>query len=231
MITIRENAIFIADAHYPTHGDTLLQVLQDIKSGEIVTLQLFLMGDIFDLLIGGVEESILPNQEVISMIESISRDIEVYYFEGNHDFLLDRVFSGIQIYRREQQPQYMQLENRRVGLSHGDRFSVGWKHDLMSRILRKQWIVKLIKRLKPDIIEEKSAYLATKEICHEISHFETIANQIFDSYSDVDLVIEGHYHQAGEYGDYISLPSLACQGQVGVVRDGKVIFIDPFLRD
>jgi UDP-2,3-diacylglucosamine hydrolase len=45
------------------------------------------------------------------------------------------------------------------------------------------------------------------------------------SYAEVDLVIEGHYHQAKVVGKYISLPSLACQGEVAAVREGELLFV------
>ncbi len=224
--TICENAIFIADAHYPTHGDALLKLLYRIERGEIVTPQLFLMGDIFDLLIGGVEQSVRNNREAIDLIESISENIEVYYFEGNHDFLLDKIFTNIKIFTRTQQPQMMSLEGFVVGLSHGDRFMAGWKHDLMSRLLRQSWVIRLIQWIRPRTVEQQTQHLATKDICHEIPQFETKAKQIFDSYRGAYLVIEGHYHQAVQHYGYISLPTLACQGQVGVVRDGEIVFVD-----
>jgi UDP-2,3-diacylglucosamine hydrolase len=41
-----------------------------------------------------------------------------------------------------------------------------------------------------------------------------------------DMVIEGHFHQAKVIDKYISLPSLACQEQVAVMRDGKIEFIE-----
>ena len=52
MIKIQKNAIFIADSHYPHHRDNFLLILKKIKSKEIITPQLFLMGDNFDLLFG-----------------------------------------------------------------------------------------------------------------------------------------------------------------------------------
>jgi len=43
---------------------------------------------------------------------------------------------------------------------------------------------------------------------------------------DVDLIIEGHYHQACIIGNYIALPSLACQSQFGVMKKGSLVFKD-----
>ncbi len=226
MTAIQENAIFIADAHYPTHGDTLLTLLYKIESAEIQTPQLFLMGDIFDLLVGGLEKSVLPNREVIALIESIAQRIPVYYFEGNHDFQLAKVFEKPHIFSLDDQPQYMGINGFIIGLSHGDRFAVGWKHHLLSKLLRKSWMISLIKVFKPHIVEQKTSQLQEKEICHEIPQFETKAKKIFECYKGAFTVIEGHYHQGKKIYNYISLPSLACQKQIGVIREGEMVFVD-----
>jgi len=224
MIQIEEGALFIADAHYPTHGDLLLEVLHRIGAEEIKPSQLFLMGDIFDLLVGGVEKSYALNHEVIALINAIGEKIPVFYFEGNHDFQLKKIFKNIKIYPREKQPQYMGYNGFIVGLSHGDRFASGWRHDLLSRLLRRSFILKTINILRPGIVTQMRARLSRKDICHEIARFEHKARVIFDSYKGAYWVIEGHYHQGRKYYGYISLPSLACQKQVAVAREGKIIF-------
>ncbi len=226
MTVIQENAIFIADAHYPTHGDTLLRLLHRIECGKIETPQLFLMGDIFDLLVGGLEESIPPNSEVISLINTIARKIPLYYFEGNHDFCLGKILDRVTLYTLQEQPQYMALHGERVGLSHGDRFAAGWKHAVMNRLLRRPWVIAVIKRLKPQIVAEKSRYLATKDICRELPGFETKAQEIYACYEGAEKVIEGHYHQGKQYEGYLSLPSLACQKQVGIIRKDRMVFVN-----
>jgi len=68
-----------------------LGILQEIDSGELSTPQLFLMGDNFDILFGGneyVKRISDKTQETIDILNTISHKIDIYYFEGNHDFLL-----------------------------------------------------------------------------------------------------------------------------------------------
>ena len=226
MRTVEENALFIADAHYPTHGDALLKLLYRIESGALEIPQLFLMGDIFDLLVGGLRGSLSPNKEAVTLIESIAARIPVYYFEGNHDFQLGKIFQKTHIIPREQQPYYMNSNGFIIGLSHGDRFAAGWRHDLMSRILRRGWVIAVIDRLHPGYARQKSEQLATKEICRELPGFEERAKRIFDAYKGAYRVIEGHYHQAKQIYGYVALPSLACQKQVGLMQDGEIKFVD-----
>lgn len=224
--TIEDGALFISDAHYPNHGTELLELLYQIDSKKIRAVQLFLMGDIFDLLIGSFEKSYAPNKEAIELIKSIAQHTPIYYFEGNHDFQLSKIFTNIKIFRREDQPQYMGMNGFIIGLSHGDRYAVGWKHSLMSKVLRNSLVLSVIKILRPNIVAEKTAGLKEKEICHEISNFDSKAKEIFDNYAGAFWVIEGHYHQARKIHNYISLPSLACHKQVAVVKDSLIEFVN-----
>ena len=224
---IKEGAIFVADSHYPHHGDEFLDILQRIDSGEISTPQLFLMGDNFDMLFGGneyVKMVSIKIQEAIDILNRISQKIDIYYFEGNHDFLLKDIFPHITIYPRGQQPQIFALQGKRVGLSHGDRYGVNIKYELFSFIMRSRLFLTMLKPWGREIIDDQMLKLPQKDICHPFAKFEKRVECILSSYSGVDLVIEGHYHQSKVIGSYISLPSLACQHEVAVVRDGRVVF-------
>ncbi len=221
---IKEGALFVADSHYPHHGDEFLTLLKKLDSGEVVTPQLFLMGDNFDLLFGYNDYIQTFSSEAIVLLQRLSERVEIHYFEGNHDFLLTKIFPHIKVYPRESQPVIFQLGDQRVGLSHGDRYALGFKYDLYCKLLRNHYLLTVLKPFERWLIDDRIAKLKQKEICHAMDHFEVRAGKIVDSYEDVDLVIEGHYHQAKVIGKYIALPSLACQEQVGIVRDGEVVF-------
>jgi len=221
---IKEGALFVADSHYPHHGDEFLVLLKKLESGEIVTPQLFLMGDNFDLLFGYNSYIQTFSSEAIAVLQHLSERLDIYYFEGNHDFLLTEIFPNIKVYPRESQPVKFRLNGQRVGLSHGDRYALGWKYDLYCQIQRSRWFFRLLNPFGKWLIDKQMNKLKQKDICHDMEHFEVRVGEIADSYEDVDLVIEGHYHQAKVIGKYISLPSLACQKQVGVVRDRKILF-------
>jgi len=83
---IKEHALFIADAHYPHHGDAFLTLLNDLESKELKTPQLFLMGDIFDLLFGHNHYIQTFSTEAIERLQRLSKTMEIHYLEGNHDF-------------------------------------------------------------------------------------------------------------------------------------------------
>lgn len=224
MSEIKENALFIADSHYPHHGTQFLTLLQKLDNGEVQTPQLFLMGDNFDLLFGYNDYIQTFAIEAITLLQSLSQKMEIHYFEGNHDFCLQALFPNVKVYSREVQPVTFQLCDKTVAISHGDKYATGFGYDLYCKILRSRITLTLLKPFEKAIIDHRMLKLSEKDICLTFDAFEEKVETILLDYQDVDLVIEGHYHQAKTIGKYISLPSLACQGRVAIVKEGKVVF-------
>jgi UDP-2,3-diacylglucosamine hydrolase len=224
MVSIQEQAIFIADSHYPHHGDDFLTLLKKLESGEIQTPQLFLMGDNFDLLFGHNEYIQTFSKDVITLLQTLSKNLEIHYFEGNHDFCLKDLFPDIQVYSREDQPIMFKHNNKQVAMSHGDKYATGFGYDLYCKVLRSQKTLTFLKPFEKVIIDHRMKKLSQKHICFNFVGFEKRVNQILEHYSEADLVIEGHFHQCKTVGKYVSLPSLACQGMVGVMEEGEIHF-------
>ena len=224
MNIIKENALFIADSHYPHHGEAFLELLQKLDDGSIQTPQLFLMGDNFDLLFGHNDFIQTFSHEAIALIQKLSQNIEIHYFEGNHDFCLKELFPDIKVYSRAQQPVYFDLDNKKVALSHGDKYETGFLYDIYCKLLRNKTTLKILKPFENPIITHRMQKLSHKHICFTFDKFEQRVEAILKHYSDVDMVIEGHFHQARVIGEYISLPSLACQGKVGLIEEGELVF-------
>ncbi|KYJ87736.1 UDP-2,3-diacylglucosamine diphosphatase [Sulfurovum riftiae] len=225
MIEIKEGALFIADSHYPHHGDLFLDLLKKLHNSDIKIPQLFLMGDNFDLLFGYNDYIQTFASEAIELLQSLSKNLEIHYFEGNHDFCLKALFPDIHVYPRELQPVMFVLGEKKVGISHGDRYATGFGYDLYCSILRSKRTLTLLKPWEHAIIDHQMKVLSQKKICRTFTDFEKRVEKIMESYAEVDLVIEGHYHQARVIGNYISLPSLACQGEVCIVQKGKAVFV------
>jgi UDP-2,3-diacylglucosamine hydrolase len=182
------------------------------------------MGDNFDLLFGYNDYIQTFVKEAIALLQSLSRKIEMYYFEGNHDFCLQSLFPDIQVYSREVQPVTFQLAEKTVAISHGDKYATGFGYDLYCKILRSKTTLTMLKPFEKAIIDHRMRALSQKHICRTFENFETRVTAILQNYQDVDLVIEGHYHQAKRFGKYISLPSQACQHQIAVLEEGEIVF-------
>lgn len=221
---IQEKALFIADSHYPHHGDDFLDVLQKLEKGEVKTSQLFLMGDNFDLLFGYNAYIQTFSSEAISLLQTLSKKIEIHYFEGNHDFCLKELFPKMQVYSREEQPVMFKLGEKKVAISHGDIYATEFGYDLYCKILRNKTTLTLLKPFEKAIIDHRMKKLSKKHICFTLHDFEKRVEKILENYTEADLVIEGHFHQSVIVGKYISLPSLACQERVGVIEEGEMVF-------
>jgi len=224
MEIIKEGAVFIADSHYPHHGNELLALLQKLDNGTVIASQLFLMGDNLDLLFGYNDYIKTFSIEIIELLQDISLKMDIYYFEGNHDFCLKELFPNISIYSRDSQPVFFKLGMKKVAISHGDKYATGFIYNLYCKILRNKITLTLLKPFEKYIIDYKMYKLSKKKICHNFTGFETRVDKILKHYKEADLVIEGHYHQSKKIDKYISLPSLACQGRVAVVEEGNIVF-------
>lgn len=224
MIEIKENALFIADSHYPHHGDAFLDLLQKLENEEVKTSQLFLMGDNFDLLFGYNDYIQTFSSEAIGLLQKLSKKLEIHYFEGNHDFCLDELFPDIKVYSREQQPVMFALGDKKVAISHGDKYVTGFGYDTYCKILRNKTTLILLKPFEKAIIDHRMKKLSQKHICRDFYDFKKRVEAILLHYTDADMVIEGHFHQSKIIGKYISLPSQACQGKVAVIKEGELVF-------
>jgi len=217
-ITIQEGALFIADAHDTTHRHFFLDFLNEIKHNP--PPQLFLICDMFDLLVGGIAYRVKQYQHYIDLINELSVRCEIFYFEGNHDFNLTELFLHVKVIPIEQQPLICKLPDGKVCLlSHGDRFG-GKLHSIYTALIRNKAILKILGLidivLKGAISNQIETNQKQKNLCKKIATFETIVEAKLKQYplAGIDCVIEGHYHQGNTFVTngvkYINFTSFAC---------------------
>jgi len=225
---IQENAIFIADAHYNKNRTQLEMLLLQIKNDEILSKQIFLMGDIFDFLSGEIDYFKYINYKIISLINDLSLSHEVIYLEGNHDFNLHKIFPSVNIISRNNQPIKIEQEDKTIALAHGDIFTP-FSYNLYTVIIRNHYFMKCINFFDANnflskYIEEK---LIKKKICHKQNNFlGFVHNRIksYNSFFSSDLIIEGHFHQGYLSDSYINIPSLACDNRYMIYQNNQFSF-------
>ncbi len=223
---LKKGAIFVADVHYHLGlREEFLPFLERLEAP-----QLFLMGDIFDLLVGGVKATFVQNASLIRALNEWCADKECFYLEGNHDFLLASLFPNIKVVDRFAQPLLVQAGSKRVALAHGDihieglyRFYIEALHNL--RLIS---FLNLLDRFILPMSQTIQRYNASKNLCRTIAHFKKIASKRVEYYNgNIDIVIEGHFHQRTRYSfahkEYINLPAFACTKEV-LVWDGVFNF-------
>ncbi len=214
-LTLKEDAIFIADSHYNKKNQEFKYILEKIESKEIVVSQIFLMGDNFDFLCHEITYFKKENSDIVKLLNSLSDSFEIYYLEGNHDYNLSKLFPKIRVIKRDKQPLILTLNDKKIALSHGDNF-INWHYNLYCKIIRNSYFLKFLNILDIGFFLSKKIEitLQNKNICHNLNYFENLVKKRVRNYSE-DIIIEGHYHQAKTYNldnkTYINIPSLCCQ--------------------
>ncbi|MGB5965101.1 MAG: metallophosphoesterase [Sulfurimonadaceae bacterium] len=218
-LKLLEGAIMLSDAHYSFKHRDLLDFLKAIRSQEIQTPQLILMGDIFDLLFGGISQTVERNQEAVDLINTLSDNIEILYLEGNHDFNLTSIFPGVQLFSIKQQPVSCTYKEQSVALAHGD-FGGPFGYRLYTAIIRNPFVLRFLSFLnsigKQFILNGLDTKLARKDDCQKMHTFERYIRNHLANYdlSQHTLFIEGHHHQDLSFEiegcTYVNLPAFAC---------------------
>jgi UDP-2,3-diacylglucosamine hydrolase len=227
-IEIKEGAFFISDAHYSHLRPQLLTLIKKIASLELKPTQIIFMGDIFDALFGYAKHTCEVNKEMIELLNDISKNIEIIYLEGNHDFNLKPIFKNIKVYTIKNQPLKCSYNDKTLYIAHGDFISpLGYK--IYTSIIRNPkllYVLNIFDRLFGDVIlKNVDKYLNKKDDCKEFTGFkEYILKRGISSYK-CDYFIEGHFHQNKTFSfeefEYINLAAFACNQRYFIVKSSK----------
>ena len=204
---LKDGAVFIADSHYSSQNRSLYNLLLKIKNEEIKTNQIFLVGDIFHLLLP-FKFLIQYNKDVIMLINELAKTKEIYYFEGNHDFCLDGIFENVKVLK--------ELKSDSICINHGDIYIKDRFYIFYTKFIRNRFIMNLVNFFSLNFINNWmfKKLLVKKIKCDKMKNFENLAKYKLTQYKDCKLIIEGHYHQNKIYNNYINLPSLYCQNSI-----------------
>ncbi len=231
---LHEGAIFVADSHYAPWRIPFIDFLRAVENETVKTTQLILMGDNCDLLFGPIGETVLLNQELITLLNALSKKIEILYLEGNHDFRLSWVFPNIIIVPRNHQPFMMVYGAQKIALLHGD-IGVAWGYEVYTALIRNRPLLYGLNFINNIfggiIIKWLSRDMQGKNHCKKIENFETIAHRHSGKkwINGCDMVIEGHYHQNKSFDfetyRYCNLGAFACNERYYVVKSSQNQFI------
>ncbi|WP_267524853.1 metallophosphoesterase [Campylobacter sp. MG1] len=241
MFKIKNGAIIVADVHFDNHRKEFLYFLDYVKEKQ--PPQVIMLGDIFNILIGGINKSISDNYEAINKINELAMQCEVIYFEGNHDFNLENIFTNVKIIKK--QPLLLEFENKRIAISHGDIF-LPTITQIALNLLRFKLTIFILNLL--NIIFFNKIYIKIckkqklKKIYKKINNFEKIVKMRMQKYkkffnNNIDYIIEGHFHQGEEFnfGDikYKNLNAFAHDNSFFIVENNNDCFLRKviFMKD
>lgn len=233
-IVIKEGAIFIADSH---HNSLYQNTLDSIfaKLLESKKCQIFLMGDIFDFLIGPALKSISDNQRTLELLEQLSLKHTIYYLEGNHDFLLKTIpyFKHIHYFPLSMQPVLCSFNNKSAYLAHGDIF-LSWHYKIFSKIIRNEFLITFLNLFSSILYPKITHFLQDKS--EKKKNFNPLFEKNFVQFAQLRIkkylqklpissdfyIIEGHFHQGNcitsQRINYIGLPFFACKKKYFIVE-------------
>ncbi|CAA6808060.1 MAG: UDP-2,3-diacylglucosamine hydrolase [uncultured Campylobacterales bacterium] len=216
---MNKNSIFVADAH-SMGEDKFYEFLCDIDSTNLQCEEIYLLGDIFELLFGGIDYIIGQNSKSVELLNKISQNIKVVYFEGNHDFNLKKLFPLIEVIKIANQPQKYIYEKKIIYIAHGDN-NLDFGYKLYTAIIRNRVVLKVLNFIDV-LVKNKISKKLYKTVPHkaryeEIQNFKDIVDErVFNYADDKDYIIEGHYHQDKSYDydgfKYINMPSFKTGG-------------------
>ena len=215
----------MADSHYNEKNHQFLIFLEKVKTGEIRTSQLFLMGDMIDFISGESKYFIKRNKKILDLLNELSNDLEIIYLEGNHDYNMQVLFSKIKVIKRENQPLEAKYQDKIVALAHGDIFTP-WHYNLYCSIIRNSFLLKFLNILDINNFISKKIYysLLKKNICSTMNDFESFAKRRLYNYTS-NIVIEGHFHQGKSYvnkkQNYVNIPSLCCSNKYFILKENN----------
>lgn len=213
---VKDGAIFISDSHENSNCLHLLHFLKFIKNQKIKPPQIFFMGDMFDFLSNTdyIQEFY---KEQISLINEISKEIECFYFEGNHDFNLSEIFKNLRVFSINEQPVIFDINSKKVALLHGDKFMpfLSLKAVLILRCKRLLKILNFVdKKINGKITKFILKSQKNKILFKDNFDFKSLIFKKIKKYP-CNVAIEGHYHQNKSFCfdefRYINLNSFAVE--------------------
>ncbi len=217
---IEDGAIFIADAHANAKRKHFWDFLCEIEADNINPNGLFLMGDMFDLLVGEVDISCEESKKYIQKLDFLAQRFPIYYFEGNHDFNLSNLFLHVKVFSFKAQPVLFESKMGNVLLSHGDNFEDIF-YKCYTYFIRNRLTCRILnfidKNLNHIIYKKILSNQRKKNICKKIENFEDKMRKKIKNYpkNNIKAIFEGHYHQNKTFTCksliYRNFSSFACE--------------------
>ena len=202
------SAVFVSDVHIGSPGcpraERFTAFLQGLDAGN--TSHLFLLGDIFDLWIADHRWFTDRYRTIIGELRRLKdEDVEIHYFEGNHDLYLRDFFGerlGLTVHDG---PYTTALGGQAVRLEHGDEMNPDDRSYLFLRWFLRTAPIRFLARSLPGSLVARignrasrvsRAHATGNRAATEESRIATIrahAKKVARE-QPFDLIVSGHVH-------------------------------------
>lgn len=206
------NVYFISDLHVNSmQGDkaqVLLRFLISLQPKASDTT-LFLVGDVFDLWLGGHSYFADKFKPLIDELSKFTKNGgKLHYFEGNHDLHLKKFWEkkvGAKVY---DEPEIFMFDDTVIRVEHGDEMDPNDRGYIFLRWLLRTWPVTMIILYLPGFLVAaigRWASRTSRTYTNSKRDEEQIANvihahalKVYDE-RHFDVIISGHVHLRDEF--------------------------------
>jgi UDP-2,3-diacylglucosamine hydrolase len=208
-VDVKKSAVFITDVHYKKGDKLFLNLLNDLIKNP--PPQLFLLGDIFHLLLP-FEFLYEYNKEAIELINNLAKKTEIYYVYGNHDFCIDDFFKGVTF------ADAFIDKKKSIYITHGDLDSERIFYKIYSFFIRNKIFLKFLHLISFNFVNN---YLFKKILNKKIKCNYQIENLNINK--SFRYVIIGHYHNFKQINKILILSSFFCNKKYYIIQIDKKI--------
>lgn len=200
------NRLFIADLHLDSTSPQKLVTLQTVLANAVhLDCEIYILGDLVETWIGDDDDCIFSNQ-LRDILRVSSKRVPLYLMHGNRDFLFGQKFATDVGATILDDPTVIEIEDRRVLLSHGDAYctsdhayqeirskfrSAQWQQSFLSKTLvERRELASAMREQSKEAVAEKSDYIT-----------DVVEDSILDSLQTYDcrIMIHGHTHRPGQH--------------------------------
>lgn len=203
-------AWFVSDIHLKTaeerNGQILLRFLRSLLQQDPSQVHLFLLGDIFDLWVGGHDYFVKKFRPLTDALVDLKKaGARITYIEGNHDVHIEGFFQkklGAEVFV---EAQYYQIDGLTLRCEHGDLINPDDIKYLKYRSIIRNPYIKPLGSILPGRFWDYLGNKASKNSRHRSAQYrsayeEKLIKMIRDhavrAYQEkpFDLIISGHMH-------------------------------------
>ena len=193
-------AIFLSDAHLRQPQDRNYQLLLEFLNRQKQLDALFLLGDIFEFWLGYRH---LVFSAYVPLLEQLRRLAEagtqLYFVEGNHDFLMGDYFSATLRCTVITEQQIISWDNQKILLCHGDLIRPNRSYRLLRGFWRSRLIRLLSRIVHPDLVWSFAIWLSNKSTKNDPNFTHRDPSPLLQAYAtqqtpDCDIMVCGHFH-------------------------------------
>ena len=199
---MNQEYLFISDCHLDqSRPDVTAALTEFLDKRAPGARYLYILGDFFEAWLG--DDTPIPEfQIVISSLQQLTPDTEIFFMGGNRDFLLGDKFARKVNFKLLEEPHIVQLGDKRVALIHGDTLCTDdhdyqafrtfvrdphWQSVFLAKPLQER--LQIARQLRSDSADA----MAQKSL--EIMDVNAQAVQDCFDQNQVDTIIHGHTHR------------------------------------